>query len=287
MKLARLKPLAAALCMTALAACSKVPAGHVGVKVNLLGSEKGVDTQEVGVGRYWIGMNEELYLFPTFSQNFVWTKGEDPGSAGDESISFQTEEGMEVNADIGITYSIDSGKVTDIFQKYRKGIDEITDVYLRNMVRDALVTVAGSRPVESIYGEGKAEIIAEVQQLVVNQVAPYGIKIEKIYWIGAVRLPVAMTAALNAKLQATQMAEQRRNEIEQAKAEAEKARATAQGEADARLIVAKAEAESIRMKADALRENSDVATLNAIEKWNGVMPTFIGGETPMPFVQIK
>lgn len=267
--------------------CSKVPAGHVGVKVYLLGGEKGVDSEELGVGRYWIGVNEELYLFPTFSQNFVWTAAQDPGSYEDESISFQTKEGMEVSADIGITYSINPNKVTDIFQKYRKGIDEITDIYLRNMVRDALVTEAGSKSVEAVYGEGKADIIARVQERVRQQVEPFGINIERIYWIGAVRLPPAMTTALNAKLQATQMAEQRRNEIEQAKAEAEKERQRAQGEADAKLIVARADADAIKLKAEALRANSDVATLNAIEKWNGVMPTFMGADGAMPFIQLK
>lgn len=267
--------------------CSKVPSGHVGVKVFLLGGSKGVDTQELGVGRYWIGVNEELYLFPTFSQNFVWTKGQDQSSPGDESISFQTKEGMEVSADIGITYAIEPSKVTGIFQKYRKGINEITDVYLRNMVRDALVTVAGSKPVEAVYGEGKADIIAQVQERVRKQVEPYGINIERIYWIGAVRLPPAMTQALNAKLQATQMAQQRQNEVEQAIAEADKVREAARGEADAKLIVARADADAIKLKAEALRANSDVATLNAIEKWNGVMPTFMGADGAMPFIQLK
>lgn len=58
-------PAAAMLCLLAvLAGCSKVPAGNVGVIVNLYGSEKGVETREVGTGRYWVGVNEELYLFP-------------------------------------------------------------------------------------------------------------------------------------------------------------------------------------------------------------------------------
>ena len=45
--------------MTALvgsvAACSYVPAGNVGVKVNMLGGAKGVDTEILPVGKYWIG----------------------------------------------------------------------------------------------------------------------------------------------------------------------------------------------------------------------------------------
>lgn len=277
-----MKKFMAVLALAALAAisgCSKVPSGHVGVKVYLLGGEKGVDTEELGVGRYWIGMNEELFLFPTFSQNYTWVASED------EAISFQTKEGMEVNADIGITYSVDPAKVTTVFQKYRKGIEEITDIYLRNMVRDSLVSIAGGRAVESVYGEGKSQIIKQVEENVRSQVEPFGIKIERIYWIGAVRLPEAMTKALNAKLQATQMAEQRRNEIEQAKAEAQKARESAQGEADSRLIVAKAEADAIKLKAEALRENSDVATLNAIDKWDGKLPQYMGSG-PVPFLNV-
>ena len=82
-------PAAAMLCLlSVLAGCSKVPAGNVGVIVNLYGSEKGVETREVGTGRYWVGVNEELYLFPTFTQTETW--------GGKEAISFQTVEGMKV-----------------------------------------------------------------------------------------------------------------------------------------------------------------------------------------------
>ena len=47
----------AALGLIALtvAACSYVPAGNVGVKVNLLGGEKGVDSEVLPVGRIVTG----------------------------------------------------------------------------------------------------------------------------------------------------------------------------------------------------------------------------------------
>ena len=279
-----LMAMAMILAFAGMTGCSKVPAGYVGVKVYLLGGSKGVDSEELGVGRYWIGMNEDLFLFPTFSQNYVWTAGNDPTSPGDESISFQTKEGMVVNSDIGITYAIQPGKVTDIYQKYRKGIDEITDTYLRNMVRDAFVTVVGSRPVEDVYGAGKEKIMQEVQARVISQVQQYGINIEKIYWIGAPRLPAAMVTALNAKLQSTQMAQQRENEVAQSRAEADKERAKAQGEADAKLMLAEADAKAIRLRADALRDNKDVATLNAIEKWDGKLPVYMTSGAPLPMI---
>ncbi|EKT4528907.1 prohibitin family protein [Pseudomonas putida] len=268
------------LCALAvLGGCSKVPAGNVGVIVNLYGSEKGVELKEVGTGKYWVGINEELYLFPTFTQTETWT--------GDETITFQTVEGMKVGGDVGITYAVAPDKVTTLFQKYRAGIDEITNKFLRNMVRDAFNDVASKLPVESVYGQGKADLLLAVEQRVRAQVAPIGINLERIYYASDLALPPQVTASLNAKIQATQMAEQRRNEVAQAKAEADKERARAQGEADAKLLIAQADAKAIEVRAQALRANPDVVTLNAVEKWDGKLPTYTGGQAPLPFIGVK
>lgn len=35
----------------------RVKPGYVAVKVYLLGGSKGVDYEELGVGRYWVGLN--------------------------------------------------------------------------------------------------------------------------------------------------------------------------------------------------------------------------------------
>lgn len=268
---------AAVLLLTALTACSKVPAGHVGVKVYLLGSNKGVDTEELGVGRYWIGMNEELYLFPTYMQNYTWTKEPDETGTEDESISFQTIEGMTANADVGISYSIDPTKVTRIFQTYRRGVDEITDTFLRNMVRDSLVKQASSKPIEYVYGAGKAELIDAVQKDVQEQVAEIGIRVDKIYWIGEIRLPETVIASINAKNAATQMAQQRQNEVAQARAEAEKKVAEAKGEADSILLRAQAQAEANKILAESI--TADLVRYREIEKWDGRYPTtMLGGQ---------
>ena len=121
--------------LMALAACTKVPAGNVGIKVYLLGGDKGVDIEEKGPGRHWVGVNEEMYIFPTFTQNYTWAKDCQDGDCTNEELGFQTVEGLAVTADVGISYHIQPDKASLIFQKYRKGVDEITDIYLRNMVR--------------------------------------------------------------------------------------------------------------------------------------------------------
>ena len=266
-----------------LAACSYVPAGNVGVKVNMLGGDKGVDSEVVGVGRYWLGMNEELYLFPTFMQNYVWTAGVDEGSPNDESISFQTADGMTANADIGISYSIDPEKVSVIFQTYRRGVEEITDTFLRNMVRDALVKQASNKPIEYVYGAGKADLIAAVQKDVSDQVGSLGIIIGKIYWIGEIRLPPTVIDSINAKNAATQMAQQRQNEVAQAKAEADKKIEDARGVAESILRVADAQAKANKLLADSL--TAEFVQYQAITKWNGELPKMTGS-TAIPFIDV-
>ena len=266
-----------------VAACSYVPAGNVGVKVNLLGGEKGVDTEELGVGRYWIGMNEELYLFPTFMQNYEWTADSRPGSATDESLSFQTADGNTATADIGISYSIDPTRVTEIFEKYRRGVDEITDTFLRNMVRDALVRLASTKSIEYVYGAGKAELIAAVEADVAAQVAPIGINIDKIYWLGKIVLPLTIEEAIDSKNAATQKAQQRLNEVQQSKAEADKKIEEARGDAESLLKVAEAQAKANRLLADSL--TAEFVQYQAITKWNGELPRMTGSAA-VPFIDV-
>ncbi len=266
-----------------LTACSKVPAGNVGVKFDLYGGDKGVTGEVVGPGKYWLGWNEEMYLFPTFAQNYVWTAGNDPTSPTDESISFQDREGTQINADIGVTYAIRADKADTVFQKYRKGVDEITDVYLRNMVRDAINSETSKMDVSEIYGPGKEELMQRVTNRVKAQVADIGIEVEKIYWIGAMRLPNTITQAINAKIEATQKAQQRENELQTAKAQAEIEREKARGEADAKLIAAEAEAKANKLVSQSVDTNL-VNYLQA-QRWDGKLPQVTGGATPL--IQLK
>lgn len=261
-------------------ACSDVPSGYTGIKVNLLGSDKGVDSQELGTGRYWIGVNEKLFIFPMFTQTQVWTADANEGSPNNDSMTFQTVEGLDVNADLGITYSLDPKKVSVIFQKYRKGIEEITNTVLRSMVRDALINAASTKQIESVYGAKKADLIKEVEETVRKQSAEVGINIEKVYWIGSLRLPPSIVNSINAKAAASQMTAQREQEVQQVKFEADKLEQTARGEANSKLILAEAEAKSIKIKGDALSKNPEVLELSKIEKWNGEVPQVVGATTP-------
>lgn len=269
--------------------CTTVPAGQVGVIVHLLGSSKGVDAEEVGVGRYWLGWNDELYLFPTFTQNDTWKDK--------EAITFQTKEGLNVSADIGISYHVDPTKVATVFQKYRKGINEISDVYLHNMVRDAINKAASTQDVESVYGQGKVELLNVAEDTVKKDVEPIGIVIEHIYWASPLHLPESVMENINAKINATQKAMTRENEIQATKADAQKAIEEARGKAESRLTEAKAESEAIRLqgeaeadaisaKSKALNASPQLVQYEIAQKWNGALPEYTMGSSSIPMLNL-
>ena len=83
-----------------------------------------------------------------------------------------------------------------------------------------------------------------------------------------------MYRTINNKIAATQIAQQKENELRAANADAAKA-----------IALAKGEAESARIRGEALRANPQVLTQLAIEKWNGVLPQVVGEATP--FVNLQ
>lgn len=222
---------------------STVPAGYRGIKVYLLGNKKGVEEKQLGVGAYFMGPNQRLYTFPVFQQNYVWDRG--------NSINFQSKEGLDVSGEFGISYSLVADSVPAIFQKYRRGIDEITNIFLKNMVRDALNTTASRMPIESIYGVHKRDLLLKVDSMVSKQTRQYGIIIDRIYTIGELHLPPSIEAAITAKLEANQKSQQSLNEVKAVEAEANKLIVRTKADAESKVLEAKAAADALVLTARA------------------------------------
>jgi regulator of protease activity HflC (stomatin/prohibitin superfamily) len=259
------------------ALCFKmISPGYVGVVVDLLGDNKGVEAKELHVGMHWISPWKSVYQFPIFEQNDTW-EGER------ETFNFQTSEGMAVSADVGITYHLRPECIPLIFQKYRRGMDEITHVFIRNYIRDAINKSASHIKIEDLYSSAKESFFSDVEGSVRRELAPIGIDITRIYLIGRFHFPQTVITSLNSKIEATQRAEQRENELREAEAEAKKKIAQAEGQAKCSMLQAEAEA-----KANAILSQSVTAELiqwQAVQKWDGKLPTVTSGATP--FIQVK
>lgn len=200
-----------------LASCTKVEAGYVGLKVSLLGDDKGA-IEEVPSGRYFnVSPNVEYLKYPTFVQIAKWTEGNDPGSKSDEALRFQSSEGLQVIADVGMDYHFnpERGYVSDVYRTYRKSPEEIADVVIRNRVRESLVKYGSEYTADDIISTGKVELMARVYDDIEKQFA-LAIKITVVYWLADPRPPQSVIDALNAKVTATQIALQRENEVKTA-----------------------------------------------------------------------
>lgn len=247
-----------------LAACGKVPSGHEGVIVNLYGDEKGVSTREVGTGWHFYGLGKELVAYPVFKQNITWE--------GDDGISFQDKDGLPLRASIGFGYRVIPGNSSELYQEYRKGIDEITGVFLKNMIRDEFNRAAASLTAEEIYSSKKNYLIDTVATNVRKKVELLGLEITDVFWAGPVALPEQVRNSINQKIQATQDAAKVRNQVAQAAAEADKQIETSRGVATSIEQEARARALAIELEGKALQEYPNVLRLREVQKWNGVVP---------------
>lgn len=252
--------------MFTLTGCSQVPAGYRGVIVNLYGSDKGVAELSVGTGRYYLGWNSELYLFPTFLQNYSWR--------GEQAITMQTSEGLSIRTDAGITYIVLPDNVVKVFTKYRLGIEEITNTFLHNMVRDAMNEVASTMTVEQIYGAQKEIFIKKVNEIVKKEAFHNGIEVEKIYLVGSFELPQTVINSINSKIQASQNAMKVENEVATARAEAQKTIVDAEARGKQILINAESQAKANRILAESL--TPEFVRYQAILRWNGQLPRLTG-----------
>ncbi|ECT1022489.1 SPFH domain-containing protein [Salmonella enterica] len=259
-----------------LVGCDRVEPGNVGIKVNKLGDDKGVG-EVVGVGRYWTGWNTELYIFPTFKQMKTY----------EDAFSFQMSDGTTIGYHIGVAYKVDPTKVTTVFQTYRKGVDDITDTDLRQKIADSLNRLASRMSTDKFIDGGKSDLLTSALKEIQDEMGPVGIQVISLSYVGKPEYPPTVIDSINAKVTANQKTLQREQEVKQREAEANMLRAEADGQADAKLTLAEAEAKSIRIRGDALRQNPEVMQLEAINKWNGTLPQYMTSGANTPFIQVK
>jgi regulator of protease activity HflC (stomatin/prohibitin superfamily) len=74
--------------------------------------------------------------------------------------------------------------------------------------------------------------------------------------------------------------------VTQATAAANSSRAAGQAAADNIRVRGAAEADAIRARAEALRQNQDLVKLQAVEKWNGVLPATMLPNSTVPFISV-
>jgi regulator of protease activity HflC (stomatin/prohibitin superfamily) len=267
----------------------------VGIKVDLAGSQRGVEDLPIRTG--WVFYNflsSTIVEYPTSVQTAKWTKDPNEGSSNNEEMSFNTKDGLTVYGDLSVSYHLDANKVPAFYVKFRNDdISQFTHGFLRNVARDAINRTGSQYTVQEIMGEKKSELEQNSRQDLQKQVADIGVVIDQFGFIGSPRPPQSVIDAINAKVQAQQIAVQKQNELVQSQADAAKLVAAAEGQAKAQIAVANGEAESNRVRAASISQNiiewqKLTVTDRWIEKWNGQVPQVqTGANGPGMLLDIK
>lgn len=260
----------------AVMSCSRVDPGYVGVKVKTLGQNKGVEPVVLSVGRWWMGIQYDLYTYPTYVNIYPFTMDSREGSETDEAFRFQSIEGITCNVDIAISCHAIPEKANVLFQVYRKEMLPIIKENLRQDVNNYFVDFASKLRVDELYSTKKMDMLNYAKTTLAEKILPTGIILDDISFISDIRFPKEVEAAIIAKIGAIQLATQKQNEIVQAEADAKKKVATAQGDYESALLQAKAN------EALARSITPTLVQYELAKKWNGVTPIYSGTGSVLP-----
>ena len=251
--------------------CTRIDPGHVGIVVDMAGSQRGVQDYTTTTG--WVFYNPagtSVVEYPTFVQTAVWTKDPGEGHPANEEITFTTKDAMVVAVDVNLSYSLDAQKIPHFYVKFRSDdLDAFTHGFLHNMARDCFNETAGKYDVTQIMGDN-APFLSDARACLQSRVADIGVEVTQFGIIGAPRPPESVIQAINMKVQAQQIALQKQNEVMQATADAQKRVAQATGEAEANRKLAESLSPTL------LEWRKLAITEEAVQKWNGQRPTVEG-----------
>jgi len=253
--------------------CERIDAGHVGVKVNQYGDNKGVDDVVAVTGMvFYNPFTTAIYEFPTFIQHKEYK--------GENSFIVNSKDGSEFSVSPIMNYSVQRDKVPTIFSKYRRPLEDIEEGFLKTAVYDAFRLATNKYTADELISN-RAVFEVEVRRLLDGQLLKEGFIINQ--FTSNLIYPETFKKSIEAKNNAVQAALRAENEVKTAEAQAKIKVATAEGNAQAMLTSAKAEAESNRMKQVTLTPL--LLQLEYINKWDGKLPVY--GQVPQMFKNIQ
>lgn len=215
-------------------------------------------------------LTTSVYTYPVFIQRVDYAP-----------FTVTTKDAAVFTMDPVLAYQLNRDRAGDVFAKYRKPLRDIEAGYMRTCIYDAYRITANNYTSDELMAS-RAKFEAEVRAMLDNSLGNEGFTVQE--FTSQITPPESLSAAIEAKNQAIQEALKAENLVKQAEANAKIAIAEAEGEANALKIKADGEAYYNRTVAASL--NDLLVRQDAIEKWDGKLPTY-NGSGAVPFINIK
>lgn len=248
----------------------KIDSGHKGLKINLVGNQRGVSSYQYKTG--WVVYNtwtEQVLEFPTYQQHIEY---EDQGVI--------LKGGFSATIKPTFNYSLREDAIGDMFVNLRRDIKEVEQGWLKNAIIGAVNDVANTWEVDSIFNHRQsfeAAIVLECNN-----------RLSKWFNVSQLRTnivpPDALQESIIAKTKAIQQAEASEQQAIAAISEGRRKVAVARADSAETIINAQAAALAIKIKQNQLSPLY-IEYLKA-QAWDGKLPTTMAGGSGT-FLNIK
>lgn len=243
--------LLAILCVNCFTSCERVDAGCEGIKVNLYGSNRGVDDVNLVTGWVWYNpFTTRVYEYPTYVQTVDY-----------KPFSINSKEGTGFTVDPAVLINIEPSKSPVVFKKYRKDMDELVATVIYKYVKDACRIQINKFETDYIVSH-REEVEAAVESYFRDILTKEHFELQSMT-VG-LKIPESIEKAINDKTAAIQNAQAAENKVKVVEAEAKQIVARAQAEAEANRVI------SASLTPQILEQMR-------LDKWNGEYPQYVGG----------
>lgn len=180
---------------------------------------------------------------------------------------------QRVQTEVAINYHLDPNKLKEIYTNTGLGVEE---VLIDPRIQEVVKAVVAKYQADKLLSQ-RESVKGEIESLLKSSLSPYHIIVEGVQ-ITDFKFSEQYDAAIEAKQTAEQQAQKAKNDLDRIKVEAEQ-----------KITLATAEAQTIKIQAEAVRAQGgkEYVQLKAIEKWDGKLPTYHGGNGPMPIISVN
>jgi regulator of protease activity HflC (stomatin/prohibitin superfamily) len=177
---------------------------------------------------------------------------------------------LDVRTTVAINYHIDPASVNTIYQKLSENYQERV---IAPQVQEVVKSVTAKYDAQGLI-QTRENVKQDIDNLLKQRMLERDILIETIS-ITNFEFPSDFNDAITSKQTQVQKAQEAENKVKEIQAVAQQAIAQAEGQAEA-----------IRIINDQLRNSPDYIKWLSVQKWNGVLPLYLGGGVT-PFINLQ
>ncbi len=281
-------PVLIILLLFVLSPFTTIKAGHVGVS-SLFGK---VDAVEINEGFHIINPLKKVHEIDCRNKELTL-----------QGVGVPSQDQLTTSVDVTVKWRVDRTRAAEAYQETGSA-EALETTHLKPLLRSLLRKAGkGIKNAEDFYQDDVQESMQTQILDGLGSLTGKGILVEEVL-LRAFNLPAMIVQGVEDKKRQKQLAERQIEELkrftteqEQKQVEAKAKKMAAIQEAEQRVALAdarayeitaeaKAQAEAITIKGEALRKYPDIIKLRSVERWDGILPRVTMGGNAVPMINI-